>query len=236
MIEARGELFTVPAEKGDVRNLTDTPSVHERSPVWAPDGTRIAYFSDKSGEYQLFVEPQDGKGEPKAFSLDGHGFYDDPVWSPDSLKISYTDNSQSVYWIDLKTGRSVKVASQQTYTPDPQVRHTWSPDSKWLAYTIGTQPLVMSVSVYSIEQSKSFPITDGLAEVTQPVFDRNGKYLYFFGSTDAGPVLDWFSQSGSDMRETRNIYLTVLRKDLPSPLAKESDEERGKDSKESKNE
>src|SRR6185436_4942549 len=79
----------------------------------------------------------------------------------------------------------------------------------------------------SIEQSKSFPITDGLSEVTEPVFDKSGKYLYFFGSTDAGPVLDWFSMSNADMRETRNVYLAVLRKDLPSPLAKESDEEKG---------
>ncbi len=83
----------------------------------------------------------------------------------------------------------------------------------------------MAVSVYSIDQDKSFPISDGLAEVTQPVFDRSGKYLYFFGSTDAGPLLDWFSQASEDMRQTRNIYLAVLRKDLPSPLAKESDEE-----------
>ena len=233
VFDFRGDIVTVPAEKGDVRNLTETTTVHERSPVWSPDGTRIAYFSDKSGEYQLFIEPQDGKGTPKALTLEGHGFYEDPVWSPDSQKVSYTDNSQSVYWIDLQTGRSKKVAAQQTYTPDARVRHAWSPDSKWLAYTIGTQPLVMAVSVYSIDQDKSFPITDGLAEVTSPVFDRSGKYLYFFGSTDAGPALDWFSQSGSDMRETRNIYLTVLRKDLPSPLAKESDEE-GKETKESK--
>jgi tricorn protease len=224
----RGDIVTVPAEKGDVRNLTATTGVHERSPAWSPDGTRLAYFSDKSGEYQLFVEPQDGKGAPKAYALEGHGFYQDPVWSPDSQKISYTDNSQSIYWIDLNSGRCTRVASQETYTPAPEVRHAWSPDSKWLAYTIGTEPLVMTVSVYSVEQNKSFPITDGLAEVTEPVFDRSGKYLYFFGSTNAGPVLDWFAQSGQDMHETRNAYLTVLRKDLPSPLAKESDEEGAK--------
>ena len=229
----RGDIVTVPAEKGDVRNLTASTGVHEHSPVWSPDGTRIAYFSDGTGENQLVVVPQDGKGAPKPYAVEGHGYYDDPVWSPDSQHISYTDNSQSVYWIDLKSGKSKKVASQQTYTPAPQLSHAWSPDSKWIAYTIGTQPLVMAVSVYSIDQDKSFPITDGLAEVTAPVFDRSGKYLYFFGSTDAGPLLDWFSQASSDMRETRNVYLAVLRKDLPSPLAKESDEEK-KDTKEAK--
>ena len=145
---------------------------------------------------------------------------------PTARRFSYTDNSQSIYWIDLRTGKSKKVASQQTYTPASLIHHAWSPDSKWMAYTIGTQPLVLSVSLYSVEQDKSFAVTDGLAEVTEPVFDRSGKYLYFFGSTDAGPLLDWFAQSGSDMRETRNIYLAVLRKDLPSPLVKESDEEK----------
>jgi tricorn protease len=234
VFEFRGDIVTVPAEKGDSRNVTQSPAVHERSPVWSPDGTRIAYFSDKGGEYQLVVEQQDGKGDPKVFSPEGHGFYDDPQWSPDSQKIAYTDNSESLYWIDLKTGRSKKVASQQTYTPSSQLRSAWSPDSKWLAYTIATRPLVMAVSVYSLGQDKSFAVTDGLAEVTEPMFDRGGRYLYFFGSTDAGPILDWFSQSGSDMQETRNIYLTVLRNDLPSPLAKESDEESAKAAKETK--
>ena len=218
--EFRGEIVTVPAEKGDVRNLTETTAAHERSPAWSPDGTKIAYVSDESGEYQLYVRTPDAKGSPQIVKLQGHGFYDDLVWSPDSQKLSYIDNSESVYWVDLKSGTAALVASQQTYSPNPQVRHTWSPDSKWIAYTIGTRPLVMSVSAYSIDQRKSFPITDGLSEVTEPVFDRSGKYLFFFGSTDAGPVLDWFSMSNADMRETRNVYLAVLRKDLPSPLAK----------------
>src|SRR4029079_13390657 len=125
------------------------------------------------------------------------------------------------------------VASHRPDSPASRLSHAWWPDSKWIAYTIGTRPLVMAVSVYSVEQDKSFPITDGRAEVTQPVFDRGGKYLYFFGSTDAGPLLDWFSQASADMRQTRNVYLAVLRKDLPSPLAKESDEEK-KDTKEAK--
>jgi tricorn protease len=148
----RGDIVTVPAEKGDVRNLTASPGVHERSPVWSPDGTRIAYFSDETGENQLLVTPQDGKGAPKAYPVEGHGFYDDLVWSPDCQRISYVDNSQSVYWIDLKTGRSKKIASQQTYTPASQLRHAWSPDSKWLVYTIATRPLVMTVLAYSADQ------------------------------------------------------------------------------------
>jgi tricorn protease len=225
--EFRGEIVTVPGEKGDTRNLTGTPGAHERSPAWSADGKQIAYFSDASGEYALHVASQDGKGEPRAFKIEGAGFYRAPIWSPDSQKIAYIDNSQSVYWIDLKTGVSKKVATQHTYSPIDDMQHAWSPDSKWIAYTVDTQPLSRAIHAYSIDQNRSFPITDGLSEVSEPVFDRSGKYLYFFGSTDAGPVRDWFAQSGADMRATRSIYLVVLRNDLPSPLARESDEEKG---------
>jgi len=107
----------------------------------------------------------------------------------DSQRISYVDNSEAVYWIDLKTGRSKKIAAQQTNAGVAAATRL-VPDSKWLAYTIGTRPLVMAVSAYSVDQDKSFPITDG-SRGDCPAFDRSGKYLYFFGS-DAGPLLDWF--------------------------------------------
>ncbi len=203
VFEFRGEIVTVPAEKGDTRNLTGTPGAHERSPAWSPDGKQIAYFSDASGEYALHVASQDGKGEPRVLKVAGAGFYRAPIWSPDSQKIAYIDNSQSFYWVDLKSGVSKKVAAQQNYSPLDDLHHAWSPDSKWIAYTVDTQPLSRAIHAYSIEQDKSFPITDGLSEVSEPVFDASGKYLYFFGSTDAGPVRDWFAQSNADMRATR---------------------------------
>ena len=224
--EFRGEIVTVPAEKGDVRNLTNSPGVHERSPAWSPDGMRVAYFSDLSGEYELHVANHDGKGDVRKVRLGGSGFYDNLVWSPDSRKVAYTDNSQAVFVLDLDGGTPVKVAANKVYGPVEIVTYGWSPDSRWLAYTVNTQALAMTLSVYSLEQKKSFPITDGLAEVSEPVFDRSGKYLYLFGSTDAGPVLDWFAQSTTDNRRTRNVYLVVLRNDLPSPLARESDDEK----------
>ena len=104
MLEYRGEIITVPAKKGDPRNLTETPGVHERSPIWSPDGKSIAYFSDASGEYALQIRAQDGKGEPRVLALKGAGFYERPVWSPDSKKISYVDNARTLYWIDLGSG------------------------------------------------------------------------------------------------------------------------------------
>jgi tricorn protease len=224
--EFRGEIVTVPAEKGDARNLTNSAGAHERSPAWSPDGMRVAYFSDQSGEYELHIAPHDGKGDVRKVRLGGAGFYDNLEWSPDSRKVAYVDNSQAVFVLDLDAGTPVKVAANRVYGPVEIVTYGWSPDSRWLAYTVNTQALAMTLSVYSLEQKKSFPITDGLAEVSEPVFDRSGKYLYLFGSTDAGPVLDWFAQSTTDNRRTRNVYLVVLRNDVPSPIARESDEEK----------
>ncbi len=228
VFEFRGEILTVPAEKGDARNLTNTPGAHERAPSWSPDGTRIAYVSDASGEYLLHVVGQDGKGETTKHRLEGAGFYSNLRWSPDSKQIAYTDNAQALFVFDVQKGTTRKVAAAKVYGPFSSITYGWSPDSRWLAYTANTHPLTMTLSVYSVDQDKSFPISDGLAEVSEPVFDRSGKYLYVFGSTDAGPVLDWFAQSTSDNRRTRNIYLVVLRNDLPSPLARESDEEKPK--------
>lgn len=230
VFEFRGEIITFPAEKGDYRNITETPGTHERSPVWSPDGRYIAYFSDESGEYELHVKPQDGKGETRKYKLSGAGFYDSPVWSPDSQKIVFADNSWSLYWIDLKTGAIKKIASEYLLGPSRirSVYASWSPDSKWIAYTLNTQTYIQKVFVYSLEKDKSFPITDGLSEVAEPVFDPSGKYLYFISSTDAGPVKQWFDMSAADLRATYSLYLVVLRKDLPNPLAKESDEEKGR--------
>ena len=227
VFEFRGEIVTFPAEKGDFRNLTQTAGINERDPVWSPDGKKIAYFSDESGEYCLHIKEPGIKGDVKKFPIKGAGFYDRPYWSPDSQKISYTDNSWSLYWFDLETGNSHKIASEYLYGPSGMktIRGVWSPDSKWIAYTLNTKAYIQKVYVYSIEEEKSFPITDGLSEVSDPVFDHSGKYLYFFASTDAGPVKHWFAMSNADMRMTNAIYLAVLQKDIPSPLAKESDEE-----------
>ncbi len=234
VFEFRGEIVTVPAEKGDARNLTNTQGIHERSPVWSPDGKSIAYFSDAGGEYELHVVSQDGKGEARKFKIQGAGFYDAPIWSPDSQKISFADNAWTLYWIDLKTGAMKKIESEFLYGPMRimAVNSVWSPDSKWIAFTLNTAAYIQKVYVYSLEKDKSYEITDGMSDVSDPVFDEGGKYLYFFASTDAGPVKQWFDMSNADMNMTRALYLTVLRKGIPSPLAKESDEEKGEEKKE----
>ncbi len=229
VFEYRGEIVTVPAEKGDPRNLINTTGIHERSPVWSPDGKFIAYFSDASGEYEFHVRPQDGKGQVKKYKMTGSGFYDSPVWSPDSQKISYADNSWSLYWIDLKTGVSKKIASEKIFGPGRfrTIHSVWSHDSKWIAYTLNTTAYMQKVYAYSLDRDKSYAVSDGMSDVSEPEFDKSGKYIYFFASTDAGPVKQWFAMSSADMEMSRSLYLAVLRKDIPSPLAKESDEEKG---------
>ena len=226
-LEFRGEIVTVPAEKGDVRNLTQTVAAHERSPIWSPDGLAIAYFSDESGEYELHVRAQDGKGAVKKFKLGGTGFYDRAVWSPDSKKIVYTDNGWNLYVLDVASSAVKKIATEPLYGPRKTLRASWAPDSRWIAYTLNSQSYIQTAYIYSLEQDKSFAVTDGLSDVTQPVFDQSGKYLYFFASTDAGPSSNWFSLQNQDNRVTHSVWMAVLRRDVVSPLAKESDEEKG---------
>lgn len=234
VFDFRGEIITVPEEKGDPRNLTNSPGTHERFPAWSPDGKTIAYFSDESGEYKIHLQSQDGKGAEQKFKLNGSGFYSTIEWSPDSKKLTFTDNARNLYWLDIAKGSIKKIATEPIYHPGAfgSIRGVWSPDSKWIVYTLNTPAYIEQVHLYSIDQDKSFPVTDGLSNASDPVFDKSGKYLYFFASTDAGPVKHWFAMSSADMRMTRAIYLVTLQKDVPSPLAKESDEEKGAEKKE----
>jgi tricorn protease len=228
VFEFRGEIVTVPAEKGDARNLTNTTTVHERSPAWSPDGQSVAYFADDGGEYQLHVRAADGKGKATTYPLGGAGFYETPVWSPDSKKLAFIDNSLTLFWIELQGGKVHKIASEPQYGPSNlrTLRPAWSPDSQWIAYALGNKAAYHTVYAYRLSTGKATAITDGLSDALDPVFDAGGKYLYFLSSTDAGPVNQWFAQSNADMRIKRSIYLAVLRKGTASPLMRESDEEK----------
>jgi len=225
VFEFRGDIFTVPAEKGSPRNLTDTQGVNERDPAWSPDGASIAYFSDEGGEYGLHIAPQDGEGDVRRIELEGHGFYEDPVWSPDGSKIAYTDNSWTLYIVDLASEDVTTIMAEPHYGPQKSIAHSWSPDSQWLTYTQATGADFRRVWLYSLADGTSYPVTDGLSDAFDPVFDASGKYLYFFSSTDAGPVRQWFAMSNADMEAENTVYLAVLAKGVPSPLKAESDEE-----------
>lgn len=233
VFDFRGDIITLPAEKGDPRNITLTTSTHEKYPSWSPDGKSIAYFSDASGEYSLHIKQQDGKGEPRIIKLNGTGFYAYPKWSPDSKKIAFVDNGRNLYIADIESGIITKVDSDELYQPGVfrNLSGDWSSDSKWFVYTKVLKTYFKAVYLYSTGEMKSFPVTDGLSDASGPVFDPSGDYLYFFASTDAGPVVNWFDLSNQDMRMTNSIYLVTLRKDILSPFAKESDEEISKEEK-----
>jgi tricorn protease len=227
VFEARGEILTVPAEKGDIRNITNTPGVDERSPAWSPDGERIAYFSDESGEYALHIENQNGLGETQKIDLGTPGsFYFYPIWSPDGKKIAYADKRLNIWYVDLEKKTPVRVARDRFSGMEQAFGAAWSPDSKWLAYTHQELSHMRTVFLYSLETGESHRVTDGMSDSFSPVFDKSGKYLYLLGSTDDGPEMDG-SMMSMNRPVSNSVYVTVLRKDLPSPLSPESDEEQG---------
>ncbi len=225
VMEFRGEIVTVPAEKGNARNLTQSAGAHDRAPAWSPDGRWIAWFSDDGGEYQLHLIDQLGKDEPRVLPVEGAGFYEDIRWSPDSSTIAYSDNSWSLYLLDVDSGGITQIATEPFYGPFKTIAGNWSPDSRWLTYTQATEADFRRVWVYSLDEGRSYPVTDGLSDAYSPVFDESGDYLYFLSSTDAGPVRQWFAMSNADMDSTNNVYVAVLRRGVDSPFKAESDEE-----------
>ena len=219
MLEYRGEIVTVPAKNGQPRNLTNSVASHDRGPAWSPDGQRIAWFSEVDGEYALRIRPQAGTAPAKVIPLNGGGFYFDLKWSPDGEWVSYRDNTLSIFVLRLKQGRPIKVASEPVYGPVITTHHSWSPDSKWLAYTTMTEGLVPTLHLYSVAKGSSFAVTDGLIDATEPVFDKNGKMLYFIATHDGGGIRDWFSQWVFDFSIEQALYAVTLDPEVPSPVA-----------------
>ena len=229
--EARGEIFTMPAEKGDVRNLTNSSGVAERNPAWSPDGKWIAYFSDAKGEYELHLRDQAGKNEPKAFPLTSpQTFYYDAKWSPDSKKIAFRDKTLSLYYLDIDSGKVTKVDTDR-FAGGNLMEAEWAPDSKWLTYTKQLKSLLRAVYVYSLETAKVHQITDGMSDAQSPVFDADGKHLFFGASTDAALALGFRDMSAYFRPVTYAVYAVVLDKKSPSPIAPESDEEKFEEEK-----
>ncbi|MGE0130482.1 MAG: PDZ domain-containing protein [Blastocatellales bacterium] len=227
IFETRGEIISVPAEKGNARNLTNSPGSADRDPAWSPDGKWIAYFSDASGEYALHLSPQSGIGEVKKINLGNPpSYFYSPSWSPDSRKIAYTDKRLNLWYVDIEKGTPVKVDTNTYENPWRVIDPNWSPDSKWITYTRQLKNRMCAVFVHSLESGKSTQITDGLSDARFANFDKNGKYLYFTASTNAGPTTGWLDMSSFPHQPTRSVYVVVLKKGEASPLAPESDEEK----------
>ena len=232
VFEARGEILTVPGEKGDIRNLTRTAAVAERDPAWSPDGKSIAYFSDESGEYALHIADQSGSKTVKKIHLGNPpSYFYSPLWSPDSKKIAYTDKRLNLWYVDVEKGAPVKVTTDRYDDPTSSFAETWSPDSKWLTYAKLLENHQRAVFVYSLEGVKESRITDGISDARYPVFDKGGKSLFFAVSTDVGLSAGWLDLSSFQHPVLRSVYAAVLKKGDPSPVDPQSDEEKAADEK-----
>jgi tricorn protease len=225
LVEARGEIFTIPAEKGDTRNLTRSSRSAERDPAWSPDGKSICWFSDRSGEYQLVIEDQSGIKPQRTISMPHPKHYYTVSWSPDSKKILCHDTDLKVWVIDVASGKAKTIGSDPWMVPARTLFPTWSPDSRYVAYAAHLGSLFRAIYVADVESGQSRQVTDGLADAMYPVFDASGKYLWFLASTDFGLRSQWLDMTSYDHVENFGLYLAVLKKGDASPLLPESDEE-----------
>jgi tricorn protease len=227
LVEARGEIFTIPAEKGDVRNLTNSSGSAERDPAWSPDGKFVSYFSDKSGEYRLYIETQDGLTPPREIVLQNPTHYYTSSWSPDSKKIVFSDTNLKVWVLDVESGKAKVVGSDPWMVPSRTLDPVWSPDSKWVAYASRLRSLYHAIFVSNVETGETKQVTDGLADAVSPAWDASGKYLWFLASTDFGLGSQWLDMTSYDHAENFGLYVAVLKKGEASPLLPESDEDKG---------
>ncbi|HEX8724178.1 MAG TPA: PDZ domain-containing protein [Gemmatimonadaceae bacterium] len=226
LFEARGDVITVPTDKGTWRDLTNSSGVADRTPVWSPDGKQIAWFSDGTGEYQLMVGGQDGLTPPRAYPLQHPTYFYAPAWSPDGKKILFTDAEMNLWVLDLASGKETHV-DQGNYTwPNRDLAPAWSPDSKWIAYQKrlkGSQ--FHAVFMYDVAGNTTRQVTDGLSDVIDPTWDRSGKYLLFLASTDFALHTGWLDMSSYNQPVERGIYLAVLSKADQSPLLPQAGDE-----------
>jgi tricorn protease len=233
--EARGDIFTLPVEKGDTRNLTRSPGAADRDPAWSPDGKWIAYFSDASGEYQLLIRDQEGLNPPKVIDLGPNpSYFYAPHWSPDSKRIAYADKHLHFWYVEVAGGKDgaapkpVKIDTGLRGGFGAAVALSWSPDSQWIAYTRDLESELHAVFLYSLATHQATQITDGMSNAANPVFDAGGKYLYFTASTNNGPSDAGIDLSSLDRATNSGVYVVVLARSGDSPIPPDSDEENKK--------
>lgn len=231
--EARGEIISVPRERGPSRNISRTPGAHDRDPVWSPDGKQIAWFSDASGEYKLTLRDRLGREEPKSIDLGGAGFYHDPVWSPDGKHIIFSDKGNRLAYVTLESGKVTKIGDSQGSLGVWRPFGVWSPDSKWIAFEQkNPETTYNSIGLFELETGKSITLTDGFSTADGPAFSADGKHLFFRASVDSGPKSFGLDMSASASRPTSSrLYVIVLKKDGKNPLAARSDDVKVKPAK-----
>jgi tricorn protease len=217
---ARGDVYTVPAKEGSIRNLTRTPGIREQKVSWSPDGKWIAYVSDRTGEDEIYIVPQDGLGKEQPITSGYKGFKFAPEWSPDSKKIAWADKDINLWWVDINDKKPVKV-DHGNYAEI--TNYSWSQDSKWLTYDKQGENNYAVVYLYSLADSKSTAATSSMNNSYNPVFGPEGKYLYYLSDRDFNEVLGNIDFEFANPKTTR-VYVVTLKKDEPSPFGVQSDE------------
>ncbi|RLE01937.1 MAG: acetyl-CoA synthetase, partial [Candidatus Aminicenantes bacterium] len=219
VFEARGEIFTVPAKEGVTRNLSQTPGVREIFPTWSPDGRYIAYYSDKTGEYEIYLFDRQTR-TTRQLTHGSHIWRFAPLWSPDSTKLLFSDKNQWLQFLDIQSGKITQVDRAQRF----EITHyAWSPDSRWIVYTKDGENGQAAVWVYSLETGKPRQLTDDMYQDFQPVFSTCGRYLFFLSDRTFNLTFSSFEQDYLYTKATK-IYAIPLTKDTP-PLFQERIEE-----------
>jgi tricorn protease len=230
LLTARGDVFTVPVKDGTTRNLTKTAGVREGSALWSPDGGEIAYISDKGMKHTLVLVPQTGIGEVRELSLGDPAYYTLHAWSAKTNRIIYSDNHLGLFSIDLESGERTNIAKMKRRTT---INVSLSKDGNWLAYTAPRTNFFDDIMLYSFESGETTALTDGMVHAGSPAFSKDGKYLYFTGSTNAGPSQSvWLDLSTQERPLRRGIYAAVLQADGKSPLLPKAGDEEDKSVKE----
>ncbi|HWB20816.1 MAG TPA: PDZ domain-containing protein, partial [Phycisphaerales bacterium] len=231
VIQARGDVWTAPAEEGSPRNLTSTSGVAERDPAWSPDGRWIAYLSDKTGEYELYVIESDGKGDPRQVTHDGKMFRYSPQWSPDSKWIVMFDKSGTMTLVNVENGET-KAIETDPWDLGPQAV-SFSHDSQWVAYERShDETPARAIWVYNLKTGENTQLTSGAQDDRNPTFDRKGDYLYYQSTREFNPTYGSLLNDTSWIYEDDAVILaTPLRKDVKYPWPPKSDEETWEDTK-----
>ncbi|MCC5806636.1 MAG: PD40 domain-containing protein [Opitutales bacterium] len=242
LVEARGDIWSLPARRGSARNLTRTSGVAEREPAWSPDGKWILYSSDATGEYELYLMPADGSGEPRQLTEDNRRFYQDPRWAPDSKRFVVVDQTQRIWYGEVPEEGEDPVALREIgYNPAHRwIRLDWSPDSRWIVYsrTEDDGRFTLSTSALwavEVETGEAHRLTRGMFSASNPAFDPKGEFLAFTAASEFSEPQ--YEDVGTTFvyHRTNRILLVPLRDDVASPLLPKSDEEDAGDEKDKDN-